>query len=88
MSKATRSVPTSKAGAHSNYRHTGTVVAQRWSGYCLYAQSLTGHDMYHIKTVCNYQKKKISWEVSGVVVGQKNNRRGRLLKHTNEFMNV
>ena len=35
------------AGAHSNYRHVGTVVAQKWFGYHLYTQSLKGHHMYH-----------------------------------------
>ena len=37
----------STAGAHSNYRHVGTVIAQKWFGYRLYTQSWKGHDMYH-----------------------------------------
>jgi hypothetical protein len=37
----------STAGAHSNYRHVGTVIALKWFGYRLYTQSVTEHAMYH-----------------------------------------
>lgn len=52
MSKMAHCMPTcgSSAGAHSNYRLVGAVIAQKWFGYRLYTQSWKGHDMYHNST--------------------------------------